>query len=66
MQKINQESNCPDLGQDKCKNPVEEGREHKYCKTWLVRGTTTVQGGTLQLLSWAQAAALEEEFAKGI
>jgi len=51
MQKINQESNCPDLGQDKCKNPVEEGREHKYCKTWLVRGTTTVQGGTLQLLS---------------
>lgn len=53
MQNISQESNSPDLGQDKweCKTHAEKGREDKYCKAWLVRGTSAGQGGTFQLFA---------------
>ena len=59
-QKISQESNYPDLGQDKwdCKKHVDEGREDKYCKTWLVRGTTGGQGGTFQLFALSPSCSI--------
>lgn len=68
-QKISQESNYPDVGQDKwdSKKHVEKGREDKCCKTWPVRGMTGGQGGTVQLFCpepklqhWKRS--LQEEF----
>lgn len=68
-QNIYQERNYPGLGQDKweCKKHVEEGREDKYCKTWLVKATTGGQGGKFQLFALStncniRKRSLQKEF----
>lgn len=66
MQKINQESKYPDLGQDKwdCNKHVEEGREDKYCTTWLVGGATGGQGGTFQLFARSPSCSVGRRVCK--
>lgn len=60
MQNISQESNSPDLGQEKweCKTHAEEGREDKPCQAWLVRGTSGGQGGTFQLFALSPSCSI--------